>query len=161
MLLVDDYHPEVAERQEQGRAGANHHLRLSPRHRVPYQVAPPCADRGMPFRRPGAETRREPLEERRGERDLGQENQSLAAATERGGDRLEIDLGLARAGDPFEQDHAGAPHGHRLDQRGGGLGLARREPGTGVVGIGRPHRRLCRDRGQGQRSVGEKRIDDG
>ena len=64
-----------------------------------------CAarDAGMPFGRLRAEARSEALEKLRGERDLRHHHQRLPALLQRGGDRLEIDLGLAGAGDAFEQ----------------------------------------------------------
>ena len=48
----------------------------------------------------------EALEPLRAERDLRQQHQHLAAAAQRRGDRLEIDLGLARAGDAVEHGDA-------------------------------------------------------
>ncbi len=57
----------------------------------------------MPFGRAHAEALREAVEELRRERDLGHQDQRLAALADRLGDRLEIDLGLARAGHAVEQ----------------------------------------------------------
>ena len=76
----------------------------------------------MPFGRLGAEAVLEAFEEGVRQRDLRQQDQHLPALVERRGDRLEIDLGLARAGDAVEQRDAesagrdtGAQHvGRRL-----------------------------------------------
>ena len=61
------------------------------------------AQAGVPFGRPRAEARREAVEELGGERDLRQEHQRLPPLPQSLGDRLEIDFGLARAGDAVEQ----------------------------------------------------------
>ena len=57
----------------------------------------------MPLRRARAEARGEAVEEGAGQRDLRQQDQRLPAAPQRLGDRLEIDLRLAGAGDAVEQ----------------------------------------------------------
>ena len=57
----------------------------------------------MPFRRAHAEARGEAVEELRGQRDLRHQDQALPAASDRFGHRLEIDLGLARAGDAVDE----------------------------------------------------------
>ena len=57
----------------------------------------------MPFGRPRAEARGETVEKLRRERDFRHQDQGLAAFAQRRGDSLEIDFGLARAGDAFEQ----------------------------------------------------------
>ena len=58
----------------------------------------------MPGDRRAAEARLEALEERLGQRDFGKQDQRLLALAQALGDRFEIDLGLARAGDAVEQD---------------------------------------------------------
>ena len=57
----------------------------------------------MPFGRPRAETGGEAVEKLRGQRDLRQEHERLALLPQSFGDRLEIDLGLARSGHALEQ----------------------------------------------------------
>ena len=57
----------------------------------------------MPGDRRAAEARLETLEEWLGERDLREQDERLAVLAQRLGDRLEIDLGLARSGDAVEQ----------------------------------------------------------
>ena len=57
----------------------------------------------MPGHRIAAEAGGEALQEGLGQRDFGEQDERLAALPERLGDRLEIDFGLARAGDAVEQ----------------------------------------------------------
>jgi hypothetical protein len=58
----------------------------------------------MPGHRLTAETGGEASQERLGQRDLGQQDEYLPALPNGLGNRLEIDLGLARSGDAVEQD---------------------------------------------------------
>ena len=62
----------------------------------------------MPFGGLGAEALLAAGDEMAGERDLGHEHERLLALRERRGDRLEINFGLARAGDAVEQRHGEA-----------------------------------------------------
>ena len=62
----------------------------------------------MPLGRLGAEPLLAAGDEMSGEGDLGHQHQRLLAFGERCGDRLEIDLGLAGAGDAVEERHAEA-----------------------------------------------------
>ena len=103
MLFIDDDQPEIGVRQEQRRARADHDLHLVRRHRRPGARALARRQFRMPFRRAHAEARGEAVEELRGERDLRHQDQRLAAAPDGLRHRLEIDLGLARAGDAVEQ----------------------------------------------------------
>ena len=103
MLFVDDDEAEFGEWQKEGRARADDHPRLAARRRRPDALALALGQPGMPFGRPRAETSREPVEKLRGERDLRQEHERLAPLPQRFGDRLEIDLGLARSGHALEQ----------------------------------------------------------
>ena len=70
----------------------------------------------MPGDRLVAEAGGEALEEGLGERDLGEQHQRLPPAAQRLGDRLEIDFGLARSGDPVEQEGRELGGPHRLDE---------------------------------------------
>ena len=63
----------------------------------------------MPGNRLAAEPRFEPLEEGLGQRNLWQEDERLFALPQTFGNRLEIDLGLARASDAVEQHGIEAP----------------------------------------------------
>ena len=106
VLLIDNDEAEIGEGQEQGRARADHELRLVLGNRPPDAAAKRRRHAGMPF----GWTRAEPLlatgDELTGQRDLGHQHKHLLAAGERRGDRLEIDFGLARAGHAVEQAHA-------------------------------------------------------
>ena len=135
MLLVDDDEPEVAERQEQRRAGADDQPRVAGGNRGPGAAAGGLGDARVPLGRAGAEACLDPVEELGREGDLGQEHQRLAAAAQRLGHRLEVDLGLARAGDALEQRRRVGAGPHRRGERGRRLGLRRRErqrPGAGI-----------------------------
>ena len=90
----------------------------------------------MPFRRTDAEARGEAVEELRGERDLRHQDQALPAGADRVRHRLEIDLGLARAGDAVEERHRVAALGDRRFQLRGGGALVGGEFGWREIGIG-------------------------
>ena len=105
VLLIDHDQAEIGVGQEQRRARADHHRHLARRHRRPGARAHARRELRMPFRRPHAEALGEAVEELRGERDLRHQDQRLPAAPDRLGHRLEIDLGLARAGDAVDQRH--------------------------------------------------------
>ena len=91
------------------------------------RTSPSAAPRQMRARRRGdrpechsagrlAESRGETFEKLRGERDFRHQDQGLAAVAQRLGDRLEIDFGLAGAGDAFQQDRLERPRGDRFAQ---------------------------------------------
>ena len=121
VLFVDDDQAERRHRQHEGGARADRDLRRSGRRCAP-DLTPlgPCQVR-MPGRRADAEALLEPGEPLRSERDLRQQDDGLPALAQRRGNRLEIDLRLARAGHAFEQeggitpaDCIGQPPGRRL-----------------------------------------------
>ncbi len=114
VLLVDDDQAELPERQEQRRARAGDDAHAAFRDLPPDPFAHARRQVGMPFGRLGAEAVLEALEKGLGQRDFRQQDQHLLAAVERRGDRLEIDLGLARAGDAVEQRDAEAAGGGGL-----------------------------------------------
>ena len=116
MRLVDDDQAEVGIGQEQRRARADHDPRLAAGDRAPGAAALRLAQARMPGDRLAAEARGEALEERLGQRDLGEQDERLPALAERLGDRLEIDFGLARSGDAVEQ-HRGEALADRGDER--------------------------------------------
>ena len=121
MLLIHHDQAQVAEGQEQRDARADHQLRLPLPHHAPQPAPFGHGDAGMPFGGAGAEARLDPGEEIAGQRDLGQQDQRLAALAQGFGDGLEIDLGLARPGDALQQRGGIAAQRHRGDQ-----GVARR-----------------------------------
>ena len=103
VLFIDHDEPEIGVGQKQRRARADHDRRLAGRDRRPIARARARRQFRMPFHRPHAEAPREAVEKLAGQRDLRHQDQRLPAAADGLGDRLEIDLGLARAGDAVEQ----------------------------------------------------------
>ena len=97
VLLIDHDQAEIGVRQEQGRAGARHHLHLAGGDGRIKPLAPAARDAGMPGGGLHAEAGGESVEELGGERDLGHEDQGLPALAHGLGHRLEIDLRLAGA----------------------------------------------------------------
>ena len=144
VLLIDDDQPETGIGQKQRRARAHHDGRFARRDRGPIALPGARGQFGMPFQWPHAETLREAVEELAGERDLRHQDQRLLAAADHLGNRLEIDLGLARSGDAVEQRDVEAAVGrqraHGVD--GGALlaGKVRRREGR----IGRRRRQRAR-----------------
>ena len=114
----------------------------------------------MPFGGPDPETRRESVEELRGQRDFRHQDQRLAARSKRFRDGLEIDLRLARAGDALEQKDPEGFGSDRADQRlGGGLLIGLQRPAAELrIGSGRD--RLGRQFDRFQRAVVDQTVDD-
>ena len=114
MLLVDADQAEAQHRREDGRARSDDHRRLSrddPLALVaPLRLGQARVEHGDPV----AEASLEAPQGLRRERDLGDEHDRPPASLERGGTRLEIDLGLAAPGCPGEQE-MGAAGVERLD----------------------------------------------
>ncbi len=137
VFLVDDDQAELGIRQKQRRTGADHHRNAAFGDRPP-RPPPPCvAQFRMPQRRFAAEAPGEALQPLGRQRDLGQQNQRLAARPEGLGDGLEIHLGLARAGDPVEHGNREFPAFHRLAQSVGRRRLIGGQIGPLARGIGR------------------------
>ena len=119
VLLIDHDEAEIGIGQKQRRARADHDGDLAVGDRAPGARAPARRQFRMPFRRPHPEAGGEAVEKLRGERDLRHQDQALPAAADRLRHRLEIDLGLARAGDAVEQRHRIAALGERRAERRG------------------------------------------
>ncbi len=138
VLLVDHQQAQGLERQEQGRARAHHYAAAALDHAFPDLPAAVGGHGRVPLGRLGAEALGEPGQHRLGQGDLGQQHQHLGGGLlgQHPGHGLQIDLGLARAGDPVQQgdlEAAGAGHGRQGLQRGALAGI---EPGAGTAGIG-------------------------
>ena len=103
VLLIDDDQAEIGIGQKQRRARADDDRYFAFGDGPPGARAPARRQFRMPFRRPRAEARGEAVEELRGERDLRHQDQALPAAADRVRHRLEINFGLAGAGDAVEQ----------------------------------------------------------
>ena len=136
VLLIDHDQTQVGIGQEQRRARADHHRHLARRNRGPGARALSRRDLGMPFGRTHAEALGEAIEELRGERDLRHQDQHLLVAPDRLGHRLEIDLGLARAGNAIDQRHREAALRDGRAQSIGCCALRVGEFGHVVIGIG-------------------------
>ena len=144
MLLVDNDQAEFGKGQEERRARADHDTGAAFGDAAPDPR--PLARRqvGMPFGRTAAETLFEAVEKLLRQRDLGQQDQHLAAAPQRFGHGLEIDFRLARAGDAVEQRRRKGVRGHRGDKCGGGFRLIGPERHAPCLGVGQRERRLGR-----------------
>ncbi len=159
VLLIDDDEAELLERQKQRRARPGDDLHFAARHRLPGARALARRDLRMPFGRPCAEALGEAVEKAVGERDLRQQDQRLLAAAQGFGDRLEIDLGLARAGDAVEQMHRELGPAHRLAQHRGGRGLHLGEHGARMLGIGRQRNGFLRQHDRFERAFVQEPVD--
>ncbi len=107
MLLVDDDEADVFERGENGRAGSDDDAGVAVVDAVPFVV--PLALREMAVQDGdaglrGGETALESLHGLRRERNLRNKHDGGFAETEHFLDGLQINLGLAAAGDAVEQD---------------------------------------------------------
>jgi hypothetical protein len=139
VLLIDDDEPQLRQRQKEGRPRPDDDLGAAVGDRPP-RIAPlRRRDVGMPLDRRRAKPPPEPLEPLRPERDLGQEHQRLPPFFERGRDRGEIGLGLARPRHPVEQRDTKPAALDRADQHPRRLLLIRRQnrPRRPPVGLGR------------------------
>ena len=116
MLFVDHDQAERGEWQEQRRARADHDTDAALGNGAPGLAPLHAGEAGMPGRRLRAEPVLEALQPLCGERDFGQQHQHLAAGRQCRRDRLEIDLGLARAGHAVEQGRGKRMGQHAVDQ---------------------------------------------
>ncbi len=159
VLLIHHDEPEIGIGQKQRRARADHDRGFSGRNRGPVAGARARGQLRMPFDRPHTEALREPIEELAGERDLRHQDQRLLAPPDDFGHRLEIDLGLAGAGDAVEQrDMKAAARSqgtHGID----GRALLAGELGLRIGWIGRRRRRCVRHRLRRQRALVDQAID--
>ena len=104
VLLIDDDQAEIGVGQKQRRARADDDLHFV-RRQPPPRCARACAAQSCECHSAGRTPKRcgEAIEELRGERDFRHQDQRLLAAPDRFGDGLEIDFGLAGAGDAVDQ----------------------------------------------------------
>ncbi|MEY9106359.1 hypothetical protein ABH999_002555 [Bradyrhizobium yuanmingense] len=166
VLLIDDDEAKIGVREKQRRTRADHDRRRTFGDRGPIARAGARGELGMPFDRPHAKTLREAIEELAGQRDLRHQDQRLLAAADHLGDRFEIDLGLARAGDAVEQrDMEGAvgrERAHRIHT--GTLQRRKIRPAEFRIGCRRRRRRrhwLNRERAFIDEAVDHARGDAG
>ena len=151
VLLVDHDETEIAPRQEQRRARPHHHFGRPRCDAEPHPLALARPDPRMPFRRLRLEPALDPFEKALGEGDFRQQQQHLPALRQRRRHRLEIDLGLARAGDAVDQRDREAARRHRPAQLLGRRRLLRIEgdPVAQRIGGGEGQERRQRHLRQG------------
>ena len=159
VLLIDDDQPEIGVGQKQRRARADDDGYLPFSDSAPGARAPARRELRMPFRRARAEARGEAVEKLRGERDFRHEDQALPAAADRVGHRLEINFGLARAGDAVEQRDRIAALGERGFQLRGGGALRGRKIRLREIRIGLFGDRLRRQHHGFQRAIVDQPVD--
>ena len=113
VLLVHHDDGEVLHRREDGAAHAHADARLAAPQAQPLGVALGAGEAGVEQRDVVAEARAEAAGELRRQRDLRDQHQRALAGGARAGDRLEVDLGLAGAGDAVEEEGAGSSRRRR------------------------------------------------
>ena len=109
VLLVDADQPEVADRRENRRPRADDDARLASRDPLALVASLGVGQTRVQDREPVAEARREAAGRLRRQRDLRHQHDRAEPALERRRARLEVDLGLAAAGRPREQEVSAAP----------------------------------------------------
>ncbi len=159
VLFIDDDETEIGVGQKQRRARADHDGSLAAGDGAPGARAFARRQFRMPFRRPHPEARGEAVEELRGERDLRHQDQTLPAGADGVRHRLEIDLGLARAGDAVEQRHRIAAGSDRRFQRRRRGALIGAEFRLQKIGIGLFRDRLRRQHQRFQRAFVDQAVD--
>ena len=121
VLLVDHDQAEIGERQEQRRARADHHRRRRRRPPRARSIRRTREDRSE-CQTAGATPKRRSNRSSHCEDSAisGSSTSAWRSCAQAFGDGLQIDLGLARAGDAVEQGDGEAARRDRLAQRGGG-----------------------------------------
>jgi hypothetical protein len=147
VLLVDDDQAEVGEGREDRRARAHAHAGLAAAHPPPLVVALARGEAGVHDGDGVAEALHEAAGRLRRERDLWNEDDRRVAPFKGRGDRAQVDLGLAAAGDAVQEERAAGAgvreaRDDRLERRAlRSRGLDRSRAGAHAVD-GRPPRRL-------------------
>ena len=118
VFLVDDDQPGVGERRENSGPRADHDGSLAAARRTPGPQSFDVGQRRVQHGERHGEARGETGNQLRRQRDLGHQHQRLLAALHDGVDRAQVDLGLAAARDPVQQER-------RVAARGGGNRLDR------------------------------------
>ena len=99
VFFIDDDESGLRERREDGRAGADHDAGSTAARTAPCGQALRIIEGRVQHGKRCGETIRKPLRQLRRQRDLGHQHQCAAPGRERMLDRVQIDLGLAAAGD--------------------------------------------------------------
>ena len=103
VLLVHDDQAEARHRGEDGAARAEHHVGLALAHAPVLDGPLGRGERRVPDRDAGPEAGAQAPEQLGRQGDLGHQHDAPAAPRPRRLDRVEVDLGLARAGHPVQQ----------------------------------------------------------
>ncbi len=137
LLLIDDDQAELAHRGEHRRARTHAHPRLAAAKSQPFVVALAAAKRRMQDRDHVAEARLKAPQHLWRQSDLGHQHDRRAAGLERRLHRMQIDLGLARAGDAVQQETVARL---RIARQGGRAPTVRH---AGERSAAAPWRRRC------------------
>ena len=132
VLLVDDDQPEAPQRREHRRTCADDDAGVAAHDPLALVAALGLAERGMEHCDAVAESRAEPPDRLRGERDLRHEHDRAEPALERRSACLQVHLGLAGAGRAVQQEVPAAGVDRRHDPLDG-RELRRRSSGSGSV----------------------------
>jgi hypothetical protein len=127
VFLVDDDHAEIGDWREHRRTRPQHDARFARNALPPGGEAFGIGERGMKHRDRNGETFAKAADELRREPDLRDQDQRAPVATQGALHRVQIDFGLAAAGDAIQKEGREASlrsvnglHGHRLDIAQGG-----------------------------------------
>ena len=131
VLLVDDHEPEVGERCQERRPRAHDHVDRARPDPPPFVRPLTLAETRMQDGDGDPQLHPQPVHDRRGERDLRNEEEGRTPGRERRRDGLDVDRGLAPAGDAVEQQGRGVATLDRLEHERHGARLGPREDRTG------------------------------
>ena len=135
MFLIDNDEAKIRERQEKGRASADHQLHPSLAHRSPETPALGRRNVRVPLAGLGAEPLRDPLKKLFRQGDLRQEHQRLPASGNGFGNGLKVDLGLARTGYALHQSRRVSPPFRPLAKFRGSPALVGRQFKASALGL--------------------------
>jgi len=107
VFFVQDDQPDIRQRGEQRRAGADDHVNIARPGAPPGIVALPGAQRAVDDRHAAWEARREPADGLGSQRDLRHEHNRLSPLGQRALDGAQVNLGFAGAGNAVQHKHAG------------------------------------------------------
>ena len=127
VLLVDDDEPDVGQRSDDGQPRPDDDVHLARPDAPPLVGALAVAKARVDERDPRVEVSPQPVDERQGQGDLGDQDEGRPAGLERGRDGLHVDRSLAAAGHPVEQERTRIPGPDRGDDLPDGLRLGGQE----------------------------------
>jgi hypothetical protein len=167
VLLVDADHAQTSHGREDGRTRADDDARLAAGDALPLISSLGLRQRRVENRNRFAESRHEPADCLRRQRNLGHEHDRSEAALERRGARLQVDLGLAASRGAVEEDVRCGSGVERRDDARDGFALRRAQLGGPGVGGERVTRRWTRTlaarlalqrRDEGERAAGRRAV---